>query len=108
MKEKQCVNIFLFGGKSEILWKWISQSHYISNCRKQFSTYLCRPDHKQEFISQWQEYYNGLDVSLRHEEVMKSELHHRVDVSEIPHTEMTRLSQPCDKVVTTMSTLTRL
>ena len=24
------------------------------------------------------------------------------------HTEMTRLSQPCDKVVTTMSTLTRL
>ena len=63
--------------------EWISQSHYISNCRKQFSTYLCRPDHKQEFISQWQEYYNGLDVSLRHEEVMKAELHHRVDVSEI-------------------------
>ena len=28
--------------------------------------------------------------------------------SSYTHTEMTRLSQPCDKVVTTMSTLTRL
>ena len=28
--------------------------------------------------------------------------------SVLTHTEMTRLSQPCDKVVTTMSTLTRL
>jgi len=48
---------------------------------KQFSIYLRRPDHKQEFISQWQDYYNGLDKNLRHEEVVKAELHHRVDVS---------------------------
>ena len=32
----------------------------------------------------------------------------KVKDKELPHTEMTRLSQPCDKVVTTMSTLTRL
>ena len=31
-----------------------------------------------------------------------------VAVNVLTHTEMTRLSQPCDKVVTTMSTLTRL
>ena len=55
--------------------------YFSSFFSKQFSTYLCRPDHKQEFISQWQENYNGLDESLRHEEVVKAELHHRVDVS---------------------------
>ena len=49
--------------------------------RKEFSSYLCRPDHKQEFITQWQDSYNSLELHLRHEDVMKEELHHRVDVS---------------------------
>lgn len=48
--------------------------------RKEFSVYLCRPDHKQEFISQWQANYNRLEGHLRCEDVMKAELHHRVDV----------------------------
>ena len=55
--------------------------YFSSFFSKQFSTYLCRLDHKQEFISQWQENYNGLDESLCHEEVVKAELYHRVDVS---------------------------
>ena len=49
--------------------------------RREFAEYLCRPDHKQEFISQWQSTYNGLEPHLRREESMKAELHHRVDVS---------------------------
>lgn len=49
-------------------------------CRKEFSSYLCRPDHKQEFISQWQDNYNHMEPHLRREDVMKAELHHRVDV----------------------------
>lgn len=49
--------------------------------RKEFVSYLRRPDHKQEFVSQWQTTYNSLPTHLRCEEVMKAELHHRVDVS---------------------------
>ena len=48
--------------------------------RKEYSSYLCRPDHKQEFISQWQANYNNLEPHLRCQDVMKAELHHRVDV----------------------------
>lgn len=50
-------------------------------CRHEFAEYLCRPDHKQEFVSQWQSSYNSLEPHLRQEDAMKAELHHRVDVS---------------------------
>ena len=49
--------------------------------RNEFSNYLNRPDHKQEFVFQWQQSYNSIAEHLRKEDAMKIELHHRVDVS---------------------------
>ena len=49
--------------------------------RKEIVCYLGRPDHKQEFVSQWQQNYNAIPAHLISEDVMKAELHHRVDVS---------------------------
>ena len=49
--------------------------------RKEIVSYLGRPDHKQEFVSQWQQNYNAIPAHLISEDVMKAELHHRVDVS---------------------------
>lgn len=48
--------------------------------RCEFSEYLRRPDHKQEFLLQWQQSYNALPAHLRREDSVKAELHHRVDV----------------------------
>ena len=56
---------------------------YCFTCRNEFASYLCRPDHKQEFVSQWQSSYNSLEAHLRREDAMKAELHHRVDVSSV-------------------------
>ena len=42
---------------------------------------MCRPDHKQEFVTLWQSQYNGIEHHLRREDAMKAELHHKVDVS---------------------------
>lgn len=50
-------------------------------CRYEFSNYLNRPDHKQEFVYQWQQSYNSIAEHLRKEDAMKIELHNRVDVS---------------------------
>ena len=49
--------------------------------RREYRQYLRRPDHKQEFLVQWQQNYNALPTHLRAEDVMKAELHCRVDVS---------------------------
>ena len=49
--------------------------------RNEFKLYLKRPDTKQEFVSQWQSSYNSLPGHLRREDLMKAELHQRVDVS---------------------------
>lgn len=46
----------------------------------EYTAYLCRPDAKQEFVSQWQTAYNSISHHLRREGSMKAELHHRVDV----------------------------
>lgn len=54
-----------------------------SSCRNEFCSYLNRPDHKQEFVFQWQQSYNSIAGHLRKEEAMKVELHHRVDVSSL-------------------------
>ena len=52
-----------------------------SHSRNEFKLYLKRPDTKQEFVSQWQSSYNSLPVHLRREDLMKAELHQRIDVS---------------------------
>lgn len=51
----------------------------IDTCRKNFEAYLQRPDHKQEFVSQWQQEYNSLSDDIREDEETKMELHQRVD-----------------------------
>lgn len=53
--------------------------HYFYLRRNEFTSYLNRPDHKQEFVFQWQQSYNSIADYLRKEETMKVELHHRVD-----------------------------
>eukprot|EP00731_Ephydatia_muelleri_P019022 Em0011g1062a len=53
--------------------------HYFHLRRNEFCSYLNRPDHKQEFVFQWQQSYNSIAGHLRKEEAMKVELHHRVD-----------------------------
>ncbi len=56
-------------------------THVHVHHRTEFRVYLCRPDTKQEFVTQWQCSYNDLPLHLRREVVMKAELHKRVDVS---------------------------
>ncbi|KAK1176110.1 sperm flagellar protein 2 isoform X1 [Acipenser oxyrinchus oxyrinchus] len=53
--------------------------HYLFNIRKEFKEYLKRPDHKQEFLSQWQHEYNCIADDMREDEETKAELHQRVD-----------------------------
>ena len=55
-----------------------------SRCLYYFSVFMCKTG-----IFQPKESREGLDIALT-------------------HTEMTRLSQPCDKVVTTMSTIDKV
>ncbi|MGH0150273.1 UNVERIFIED_CONTAM: hypothetical protein FKN15_055511 [Acipenser sinensis] len=56
--------------------------HYLFNIRKEFKEYLKRPDHKQEFLSQWQHEYNCISDDMREDEETKAELHQRADVRE--------------------------
>ena len=60
---------------------WNAIPCLLSPLRKEIVCYLGRPDHKQEFVSQWQQNYNAIPAHLISEDVMKAELHHRVDVS---------------------------
>lgn len=48
--------------------------------RTNFQHFLRRPDHKQDFVSQWQADFNALPDDLWDDEEMKSELHQRVNV----------------------------
>lgn len=48
-------------------------------CRKDFLAYLRRPDHKQEFVAQWQKDYNAVPDDMRDDEETRAELHQRVD-----------------------------
>ena len=60
----------------------VVQSLCVCLLRREYRQYLRRPDHKQEFLVQWQQNYNALPAHLRAEDVMKAELHCRVDVSD--------------------------
>lgn len=48
--------------------------------RTNFQHFLQRPDHKQDFVSQWQADFNALPDDLWDDEETKSELHQRVNV----------------------------
>ncbi|XP_076440661.1 sperm flagellar protein 2-like isoform X2 [Babylonia areolata] len=52
---------------------------YFFQIRKDFLNYLRRPDHKQEFVSQWQKDYNLVPDDMREDEETRAELHQRVD-----------------------------
>ncbi|XP_075697993.1 sperm flagellar protein 2 [Rhinoderma darwinii] len=53
--------------------------HYLYDIRNKFKDYLKRPDHKQEFVSQWQSDFNSIDDDMREDEETKAEMHQRVD-----------------------------
>ena len=50
--------------------------------RTGFQQFLRRPDHKQDFVSQWQADFNSLPDDLWDDEETKAELHQRVNVRE--------------------------
>lgn len=50
--------------------------------RTGFQQFLKRPDHKQDFVSQWQADFNSLPDDLWDDEETKAELHQRVNVRE--------------------------
>uniref|UniRef100_A0A452U9Q4 Sperm flagellar 2 n=1 Tax=Ursus maritimus TaxID=29073 RepID=A0A452U9Q4_URSMA len=52
---------------------------YLYKVRTNFQHFLRRPDHKQDFVSQWQADFNALPDDLWDDEEMKSELHQRVN-----------------------------
>ncbi|KAJ7335057.1 hypothetical protein JRQ81_012998, partial [Phrynocephalus forsythii] len=52
--------------------------HYLSDIRKHFKEFLKRPDHKQEFVTQWQADYNLVADDLWDDDETKDELHQRV------------------------------
>lgn len=65
---------------SDVTWKLhlILQIPY----RTGFQQFLRRPDHKQNFVSQWQADFNSLPDDLWEDEETKAELHQRVNVRE--------------------------
>uniref|UniRef100_A0A8C7A6Z0 Sperm flagellar 2 n=1 Tax=Neovison vison TaxID=452646 RepID=A0A8C7A6Z0_NEOVI len=52
---------------------------YLYEIRTNFQHFLQRPDHKQDFVSQWQADFNALPDDLWDDEETKSELHQRVN-----------------------------
>uniref|UniRef100_A0A667FVX1 Sperm flagellar 2 n=2 Tax=Lynx canadensis TaxID=61383 RepID=A0A667FVX1_LYNCA len=52
---------------------------YLYEVRTNFQQFLKRPDHKQNFVSQWQADYNSLPDDLWDDEETKAELHQRVN-----------------------------
>uniref|UniRef100_A0A8D2J7S0 Sperm flagellar 2 n=1 Tax=Varanus komodoensis TaxID=61221 RepID=A0A8D2J7S0_VARKO len=52
--------------------------HYLSHIRNHFKEYLKRPDHKQEFVAQWQADYNAVADDLWDDDETKEEMHQRV------------------------------
>ncbi|XP_060047846.1 sperm flagellar protein 2 [Erinaceus europaeus] len=52
---------------------------YLYNVRISFQQFLRRPDHKQDYVSQWQADFNSLPADLWDDEETKAELHQRVN-----------------------------
>ncbi|XP_077137805.1 sperm flagellar protein 2 [Ranitomeya variabilis] len=53
--------------------------HHLYDIRNRYKDFLGRPDHKQEFVSQWQNDVNCIAEDMREDEETKAELHQRVD-----------------------------
>ncbi|XP_072272687.1 sperm flagellar protein 2 isoform X2 [Pyxicephalus adspersus] len=53
--------------------------HYLYDIRDKFKEFLKRPDHKQEFVSQWQSDFNSIPEDLWGDDETKAELHQRLD-----------------------------
>ncbi|XP_073537693.1 sperm flagellar protein 2 isoform X2 [Phyllobates terribilis] len=53
--------------------------HHLYDIRNRFKDYLARPDHMQEFVSQWQNDFNCIAEDMREDEETKAELHQRAD-----------------------------
>ncbi|XP_012974476.2 sperm flagellar protein 2 isoform X3 [Mesocricetus auratus] len=52
---------------------------YLYETRTSFQEFLRRPDHKQDFVAQWQADFNSVPEDLWEDEETKSELHQRVN-----------------------------
>ncbi|XP_051038489.1 sperm flagellar protein 2 [Phodopus roborovskii] len=52
---------------------------YLYETRTSFQEFLRRPDHKQDFVSQWQADFNSVPEDLWEDEETKAELHQRVN-----------------------------
>ncbi|XP_037655028.1 sperm flagellar protein 2 isoform X4 [Choloepus didactylus] len=52
---------------------------YLYEVRTSFQQFLRRPDHKQDFVAQWQADFNSLPEDLWDDEETKAELHQRVN-----------------------------
>ncbi|KAM5260693.1 sperm flagellar protein 2 isoform 2-T2 [Hipposideros larvatus] len=52
---------------------------YLYEIKTSFQQFLRRPDHKQDFVSQWQADFNSLPEDLWDDEETKAELHQRVN-----------------------------
>ncbi|XP_012577207.1 PREDICTED: sperm flagellar protein 2 [Condylura cristata] len=52
---------------------------HLYEARTSFEQFLRRPDHKQDFVSQWQADFNSLPDDLWDDEETKAELHQRVN-----------------------------
>ncbi|XP_058420231.1 sperm flagellar protein 2 [Diceros bicornis minor] len=52
---------------------------YLYEIRTSFQQFLRRPDHKQDFVSQWQADFNSLPDDLWDDEETKAELHQRLN-----------------------------
>ena len=48
--------------------------------RKEFLSFLRRPDEKEEYVLQWQNHYNDVAEDMRNDDEVKAELHQEVDV----------------------------
>ncbi|XP_054439986.1 sperm flagellar protein 2 [Pteronotus mesoamericanus] len=53
--------------------------NFLYKIRTSFQQFLRRPDHKQNFVSQWQADFNSLPEDLWEDEETKSEMHQRVN-----------------------------
>ncbi|XP_063816860.1 sperm flagellar protein 2 isoform X2 [Pseudophryne corroboree] len=53
--------------------------HYLYDIRGKFKHYLQRPDHKQEFVSQWQSDFSSVPEDMWEDEETKAEWHQRLD-----------------------------
>ncbi|XP_028417674.1 sperm flagellar protein 2-like [Dendronephthya gigantea] len=52
---------------------------YFYSTRKEFLSFLRRPDEKEEYVLQWQSHYNDVPEDMRSDDEVKAELHQKVD-----------------------------